>query len=67
MAEPEEAELYVEGEDTAYEDQEIAYQDVADEAAAEAEAEAAAEGEPEEAAAAAAPPRSARVRKGGRR
>jgi ABC-2 type transport system ATP-binding protein len=69
MAEPEDAELYVEGEDTAYEDQEIAYQDVADEAAAEAEAEAEAEAgvEPEEAAAAAAPPRAARLRKGGRR
>ncbi|HUS17892.1 MAG TPA: ATP-binding cassette domain-containing protein [Chloroflexia bacterium] len=55
--EPDEAELFLPGEDEAYEEQEIAYEDEADEAAAESEARAAE--------AAAAP--AARPRKGGRK
>jgi hypothetical protein len=64
MQEPEDAELYVEGEDEAYEEQEIAYEEVADEAAAEAEAEAAAA---DAEAAAPSAPAQARGRKGGRK
>jgi peptidoglycan hydrolase CwlO-like protein len=66
MQEPDEADVYVEGEDEAYEEQEIAYEEVADDAAAEAEAEATAAAEAE-AAAAQSGPAQGRGRKGGRK
>jgi ABC-2 type transport system ATP-binding protein len=64
MQEPDEADVYVEGEDQAYEEQEIAYEEVADEAAAEAEAEATAAAAAE---AAQSGPAQGRGRKGGRK
>ncbi len=67
MEEPEEAELFEPGEEEAYEEQEVEYEEFADEAAAQAEAEAAAYDEEVLPAAPAAPVAPRRPRKGGRR